>query len=59
MNIHSGNCLAHRLKTVATSKTFRHVRKLTESIRNDISLINWDNVLNETDAEVGDGIFQN
>jgi len=59
MNIHSGNCLAHRLKTAATSKTFRHVRKLTESIRNDISLINWDNVLNESDAEVGDDIFQN
>ena len=59
MNIHFGNCLAHRLKTAATSKTFRHVRKLTESIRNDISLINWDNVLNETVAEVGDDIFQN
>jgi hypothetical protein len=29
---------------------------LTESIRNYISLINWDNVLNETDAEVGDDI---
>ena len=55
MNIHFGNCLA----TIATSKTFRYVRKLTESIRNDISLINWENVLNETDAEVGDDILQN
>ena len=41
MNIHSGNCLAHRLRTAATSKTFRNIRKLTESIRNDISLINY------------------
>ena len=55
MNIHSDNCLAHRLRTAATSKTFRDVRKL----RNDISSINWDNILNETDAEVGDGIFVN
>ena len=59
MNIHFGNCLAHHLRTAATSKTFRYVRKLTESIRNDISLINWENVLNETDAEVGDDILQN
>ena len=43
-------------RTAATRKT-QYVRKLTKYIQSDISLLNWDNVSNETDAEVGDDIF--
>ena len=44
-------------------KTFRYVRKFTdsckESLINYISLINWDKVLNETDADEAYNIFVN
>ena len=57
-------CICHYTDLTTTPiNIFRYVRKLTdsckESLINDLSLINWDKVLNETDADEAYNIFVN